>query len=68
VQAPLDEKPTAQVWSELHKLIADYQEPNKGYTARRAMEKSKSFGRYDQLARFGEWDETTMPDDDGVKP
>jgi ATP-dependent helicase/nuclease subunit B len=68
VQAPLDEKPTAQVWSELHKLIADYQEPNKGYTARRAMEKSKSFGRYDQLARFGEWDETTMPDEDGVKP
>ncbi len=68
MKAPLDEKPTAQVWSELHKLIADYQEPNKGYTARRAMEKSKSFGWYDQLARFGEWDETTMPDDDGVKP
>ncbi len=68
VEAPLDEKPTAQVWSELYKLISDYQEPNKGYTARRAMEKSKSFGRYDQLARFGEWDETTMPADDGVKP
>ena len=66
VSAPLDEKPTAQVWKELYKLISDYQEPNKGYTARRAMEKSKSFGRYDQLSRFGEWDETSHPDDDGV--
>lgn len=67
VPAPLDEKPTAQVWSELYKLISDYQDPNKGYTARRAMEKSKSFGRYDQLSRFGEWDETSAPDDGGVK-
>ena len=66
VNAPLEEKPTAMVWNELYKLISDYQEPNKGYTARRAMEKSKSFGRYDQLSRFGEWDETSFPDDDGV--
>ncbi len=66
VQAPLDEKPTAQVWKELHKLISDYQDPNKGYTARRAMEKSKNLGRYDQLSRFGEWDETSHPDDGGV--
>lgn len=68
VEAPLDQKPTAQVWSELYKLISDYQEPNKGFTARRAMEKSKSFGRYDQLSRFGEWDETDLPDDGGVRP
>ncbi|MGB7319453.1 MAG: double-strand break repair protein AddB [Planktotalea sp.] len=66
VQAPLDEKSTAQVWKELYKLISDYQDPNKGFTARRAMEKSKSFGRYDQLSRFGEWDETSLPDDGGV--
>ncbi|MEN8891568.1 double-strand break repair protein AddB [Planktotalea arctica] len=68
IAAPLDEKPTAQVWKELFKLISDYQEPKKGYTARRAMEKSKSFGRYDQLSRFGEWDETTRPDNSGVTP
>jgi len=67
VEAPLDEKPTAQVWSELYKLISDYQESNKGYTARRAMEKSKDFGRYDQLSRFGEWDETNLPDDGGFR-
>lgn len=66
VEAPLGEKPTTQVWKELYKLISDYQEPNKGFTARRAMEKSKSFGSYDQLSRFGEWDETSLPDDDGV--
>lgn len=68
VPAPLDEKPTARVWKELHKLISDYQEPNKGYTARRAMEKSKSVGWFDQLSRFGEWDETSAPDDGGVTP
>lgn len=68
IDAPLDEKPTEHVWKELYKLISNYQEPNKGYTARRAMEKSKSFGRYDQLSRFGEWDETSPPDDDGVTP
>ncbi|MEP5152630.1 double-strand break repair protein AddB [Planktotalea sp.] len=68
VKAPLDEKPTAQVWKELYKLISDYQDPNKGFTARRAMEKSKSFGRYDQLSRFGEWDETSLPDDGEVTP
>ena len=68
VPAPLDEKPTVQVWKELYKLISDYQEPNKGYTARRAMEKSKNIGWYDQLSRFGEWDETSAPDDGGVTP
>ncbi len=67
VEAPLGEKPTARVWAELHKLISDYQEPNKGFTARRAMEESKRFGRYDQLSRFGEWDETDLPDDGGVR-
>lgn len=68
VPAPLEHKPTALVWKELYKLITDYQESNKGYTARRAMEKSSSFGRYDQLSRFGEWDETSLPDDGGVTP
>ncbi|MGH1576126.1 double-strand break repair protein AddB [Planktotalea sp.] len=66
VPAPLDEKPTKQVWMELIKLISDYQDSNKGFTSRRAMEKSKSFGRYDQLSRFGEWDETSPPDKGGV--
>ena len=66
VPAPLNEKPTAQGWKEFHKLISDYQDPKKGFTARRAMEKSKGFGRYDQLSRFGEWDETNTPDDGGV--
>ena len=67
VEAPLDDKPTTQVWTELYKLISDYQEAKKGFTARRAMERSKSFGRYDQLSRFGEWDETDQPDDGGVR-
>jgi ATP-dependent helicase/nuclease subunit B len=67
VEAPLDDKPTAQVWAELYKLISDYQVSNKGFTARRAMEKSKGFGRYDQLSRFGEWNETDQPDDGGVR-
>ncbi len=56
VEAPLDETPAAQVWTEFRTLIEAYFDPNKGYTARRAMLKEGDVSDYDQLARFGEWD------------
>ena len=33
-----------------------------GFTARRAMQKAGDVGDYDQLARFGEWELTDLPD------
>lgn len=44
-------------WDELGKLIAAYQVRSRGYSSRRALQREKDRD-YDQLARFGEWDET----------
>ena len=38
-------------------LIAAYCGREQGYTARRAMRRHGCVGDYDQLARFGEWDD-----------
>lgn len=59
--APLLETPADQVWDEFSKLIAQYLEEGKGFTARRAMQSERDEGLYDQLARFGEWDGTDAP-------
>lgn len=58
VQAPLDETPPREIWAELTALIASYQDEDMGYTSRRAMQRTRDPGDYDQLARFGEWDIT----------
>lgn len=59
--APLDETPPAKVWAEFCNLIGRYMESDQGFTARRAMQRAQDEGRYDQLARFGEWDTTATP-------
>ena len=63
--APLDEEPPEKVWAEFRDLIAAYQSADTGYTARRMLEKDTDVGDFDQLARFGEWDDTQdpMPED-----
>ena len=61
VEAPLDTEPPAKVWSELKQLVAAYQDPAQGYTARRMLRKVSDQGDYDQLSRFGEWDDTVDP-------
>ncbi|MEP2029769.1 MAG: double-strand break repair protein AddB [Paracoccaceae bacterium] len=65
IDAPLLEEPTEKVWVELKQLIAAYQDPEQGYTSRRSVQKDTDKGDYDQLARFGEWDNTfdPMPED-----
>src|SRR6056297_3942879 len=66
VAAPLDKEPVAKVWAEFEELMRAYLEPDRGYTARRAVFKKADKGDYDQLARFGEWDITDPPDTAGV--
>lgn len=61
VAAPLDDDPPEKVWAELRDLIASWQEGERGYVARRAMQTVSDAGDYDQLARFGEWDITDDP-------
>ena len=56
VSAPLDEISPKETWDGLKALLEHYFDPNTGYSARRAMQKESDAGRYDQLARYGEWD------------
>lgn len=55
---PVDVSPEGldRVWAGLARLIATYQDPATGYTARRAMFKSAFDSDYDPLSRHGEWD------------
>lgn len=62
VPAPLSDNPPDTVWADLMKLIAAYASEDQGYTSRRAMQKESEAGDYDQLARFGEWDNAAQPD------
>ena len=61
VAAPLADEPTGKVWAEFCELIGAYQQHNTGYTARRMLERDTNTGDFDQLARFGEWDDTHDP-------
>lgn len=60
ISAPLDEAPPSEVWVELQKLIASYNSPTRGYSARIAKQMRTESGYYDHLSRFGEWD-TSKP-------
>ena len=55
-----------QVWAELARLISHYQDPAQGYASRRAMHRVAFAGDYDHLARFGEWDMSTIPTQEDV--
>ena len=47
-------------------LIRAYEDPLRGYTSRRAMEREGHAGDYDHLARHGEWDDGTLPTPEDV--
>ncbi len=53
----LSEQLIARTWADLHELIDAYAAPTKGYAARRIMASRTDHTDYDQLSRFGEWDE-----------
>jgi ATP-dependent helicase/nuclease subunit B len=45
--------------SEFRSLLAHYLDPQSGFAPRRAVKNTRWRGDYDQLARYGEWDETS---------
>ena len=55
-------------WAELQRLIRSYQQPEKGFAARRAMFESRDAGDYDHLARYGEWQVSDEPAPEDVGP
>jgi double-strand break repair protein AddB len=66
VEANPDE--LAKIWAELEELIAQYQNPDQGYAARRAVHEDRWDQDYDQLARYGEWDLTQAAHQIRVQP
>ena len=60
-EAPLDPETPTEVWARLADLLRSYLSPRVGFTSRRIMEKDSYSGDYDQLARFGEWDDADRP-------
>ena len=61
VPAPIKDITPEETWEGLKELLERYFDPNTGYSSRRAMQKENDEGRYDQLARFGEWDISDAP-------
>ncbi|WP_050527103.1 double-strand break repair protein AddB [Pseudorhodobacter aquimaris] len=61
-----DEAMLDKVWEELHLLIAEYMDPERGYVSRRAMHEERFPGDYDHLARYGEWEMTDDPKPEDV--
>ncbi|MBV2359505.1 double-strand break repair protein AddB [Thalassococcus sp. CAU 1522] len=67
VPAPLEDMPPHETWSDFAKLIAAYDDPDQGYTARRAMLKDTDSSDFDHLSRFGEWNVTAKPRREGLE-
>ena len=55
-----------RTWQELQGLLASWQRPGTGYTARMRMEKDAHGSDYDHLSRYGEWDESDTPTGEDV--
>ncbi len=60
-KAPFDKQSPDQVWAELETLFTNWQNPQRGYTARLALFSKTDVSPYDHLARFGEWDTSDTP-------
>ena len=65
VPAPLADSPAQEVWENFQDLIAKYNQPERGYSARIAMQMRGDAGYYDHLSRFGEWNtnDAAKPED-----
>mgnify|MGYP002780302966 CR=1 FL=1 len=59
--APLAKVSPDQAWADLATLLRSFADASRGYTSRAAPRKERHEGRYDHLARFGEWDHTEHP-------
>ncbi len=58
VEKPVTSDELNEEWGKLIQLIGSYMQRKTGYTARRALFETRIEGRYDHLARFGEWQMT----------
>jgi len=56
-----------EAWARLTELVARYQRLSQGFTARRAMQKTRDSSDYDLLSRFGEWDATDEPEPEDLE-
>lgn len=52
---------TLQIWADIESLLNAYNNSIQGFSARRALMKSKTPSDYDLLSRFGEWDMNHKP-------
>lgn len=66
VAAPIDTNPPDRLYSDLLTLMRNWMRPEQGYTARIAAQSSAFGGLYDQLARYGEWDDSQAPEPEDV--
>lgn len=62
VSVPLENAEIQAVAEEFQDLIRAYQDPDQGYTSRRAVHQVRFGGDHDHLARYGEWDDSHDPD------
>ena len=67
VAAPLDQQLLSEVRKEFEQQITSYAKPSTGYTAHSRVARTGHPGDYDQLARFGEWDDTMPPEPEVVE-
>lgn len=58
----LDDQTIQSVWDEFRKLIATYNDPAKGFTARDKVQFIRYDSDYDHLSRKGEWQDSDDPD------
>ena len=63
----LDADPAAlaRTWERLRGLIAHYQHPGNGFTARLRPQRLSYASDYDHLSRKGEWSDGDEPDPEG---
>ena len=61
VNAPLDKQPPDQVWADFATLLTNWQQVERGYTARMALFSKTDISDYDHLSRYGEWDTSDDP-------
>ena len=67
VSAPIEDGGIEETWEGFLKLFSAYLETDTGFTSRRAMQKSDDLGRFDHLARFGEWEISDAPNPEDLE-
>ena len=67
VKIPLNKEDLETARAKFYQLIAKYNDPEQGYTARRALFRDSDFAAYDPMTRFGEWSPSDDPNKEYLK-